>query len=142
MVLPDVNVLVYAHREDTEHHGACRGWLETVINGDEAYGVSELVLSGFLRVVTHPKVFSRPSAIADALAFAEQLRDRPNCVLIEPGARHWEIFRRLCTGHGVRGNLVPDAYLAALAIESGCEWVTTDRDFSRFTGLRWRHPVH
>jgi len=79
---------------------------------------------------------------ADALAFAEQLRGRPNCVLIEPGSRHWDIFRRLCTEHRVRGNLVPDAYLAALAIESGCEWVTTDRDFSRFTSLRWRHPVN
>ena len=141
MVLPDVNVLVYAHREDTAQHGACRRWLEGVLNGDEAYGVSELVLSGFLRIVTHPKVFTKPSGMQDALVFTDQLRDRPNCVLIEPGSRHWEIFRRLCTENGVKGNLVPDAYLAALAIESGCEWVTTDRDFSRFTGLRWRHPV-
>lgn len=141
MVLPDVNVLVYAHREDTTHHGGCRRWLEGVLNGDEAYGVSELVLSGFMRIVTHPKVFTKPSGMQDALAFADQVRDRPNCVLIEPGSRHWEIFRRLCTENGVKGNLVPDAYLAALAIESGCEWVTTDRDFSRFTGLRWRHPV-
>jgi toxin-antitoxin system PIN domain toxin len=141
LVLPDVNVLVYAHREDTAQHGPCRGWLETVLNGDEAYGVSELVLSGFVRMVTHPKVVTKPSGIADALAFAEQLRDRPNCVLIDPGPRHWEIFRRLCTESGVKGNLVPDAYLAALAIESGCEWVTTDRDFSRFAGLRWRHPA-
>lgn len=142
MVLPDVNVLVYAHREDTAQHGGCRGWLESVLNGDEAYGVSQLVLSGFVRIVTHPKVFTKPSGMVDALAFAEQLRDRPNCVLVEPGPRHWEIFRRLCTEAGVKGNLVPDAYLAALAIESGCEWVTTDRDFSRFTGLRWRHPVN
>ncbi len=141
MVLPDVNVLVYAHREDTVQHDGCRGWLEGVLNGDEAYGVSQLVLSGFVRIVTHPKVFTKPSGMADALAFAEQLRDRPNCVLVEPGSRHWEIFRRLCTEAGVKGNLVPDAYLAALAIESGCEWITTDRDFSRFTGLRWRHPV-
>lgn len=141
MVLPDVNVLIYAHREDTTQHRGCRRWLESVLNGDEAYGVSELVLSGFVRIVTHPKVFTKPSGMQDALAFADQLRDRPNCVLIEPGSRHWEIFRRLCTENGVKGNLVPDAYLAALAIESGCEWVTTDRDFSRFTGLRWRHPV-
>lgn len=141
MVLPDVNVLVYAHREDTAHHDACRGWLEGVVNGDEAYGLSELVLSGFVRVVTHPRVFTHPSGMADALAFAEQLRDRPNCVPVAPGPRHWDIFRRLCVENAVKGNLVPDAYLAALAIESGCEWITTDRDFSRFSGLRWRSPL-
>ena len=142
MVLSDVNVLVYAHRKDSAHHTGCRGWIEAVVNGDEAYGISELVLSGFIRVVTHPKVFAKPSKLADALAFADQLRDQPNCIVVEPGPRHWEIFRRLCVENGVRGNLVPDAYLAALAIESGCEWVTTDRDFSRFPGLRWRHPVN
>ncbi len=136
-----MNVLVYAHREDTTRHAGCRGWLEALINGDQAYGMSELVLSGFVRVVTHPKVFTRPSRIADALAFAGQLLGRPNCVPVAPGPRHWEIFRRLCTESGAKGNLVPDAYLAALAIESGCEWVTTDRDFSRFAGLRRSYPA-
>jgi toxin-antitoxin system PIN domain toxin len=140
VVLPDVNVLVYAHREDTVHHAACHRWLESVLNGDAAYGVSGIVLSGFVRVVTHPKVFTKPTGIADALAFAEQVREQPNCVPVDPGPHHWEIFRRLCTESGAKGNLVPDAYLAALAIESGCEWVTTDRDYSRFSGLRWRHP--
>ena len=138
MVLADVNVLVYAHREDSAHHAACRTWLEEVINGAESFGVSELVLSGFVRVVTHPKVFSRPSSLADALEFTDQLRGRPNGVLVAPGSRHWEIFAALCVGAGAKGNLVPDAYLAAMAIESGCEWVSTDRDFSRFKGLRWR----
>ena len=141
MYLPDVNVLVYAHREAAEHHAACRRWLESVINGDEAYGASELVLSGFVRVVTHPKVFARPSAISEALAFADQVRDQANCVPVAPGPRHWEIFSRLCSEGRVKGNLVADAYLAALAIESGCEWVTTDRDFGRFKGLRWRSPL-
>ena len=141
MLLFDVNVLVYAHREDAENHVAYREWLEGVINADAAYAVSELVLSGFVRVVTHPKVFVRPSPISDALAFAEQLRDQPNCVLLQPGPRHWGIFRRLCTESRVKGNLVPDAYLAALAIESGSEWITTDRDFSRFKDLRWRSPL-
>jgi toxin-antitoxin system PIN domain toxin len=134
-------VLVYGHREDTTHHAGCRSWIEGVMNGDEAYGVSELVLSGFVRGVTHPKVFTKPSGMADALSFADQLRDQPNCIVVEPGPRHWEIFRRLCVESSVKGNLVPDAYLAALAIESGCEWVTTDRDFSRFRGLRWHHPL-
>jgi toxin-antitoxin system PIN domain toxin len=142
VVLPDVNVLVYAHREDTPHHEGCRRWIENLLNGDEAYGASELVLSGFLRIVTHPKVFTRPSSVAEALAFAEQLRAQPNCVLVSPGVRHWEIFERLCRDVDARGNMVPDAYFAALAIESGCEWISTDRDFSRFKGLRWRHPLH
>ncbi len=141
MVLPDVNVLVYAHREDTEHHSACRRWLEAAINGEERYAVSELVLSGFVRVVTHPKVFASPSTLAQALEFAEQVREQPNAMLVEPGERHWSIFRRLCADSTVKGNLVPDAYFAALAIEGGCEWITTDRDFSRFAGLRWRSPL-
>ena len=82
MVLPDVNVLVYAHREETASHAACRKWLEDVINGDEYYGISDLVLSGFVRIVTHPKVFKRPSNVADALTFAVQVRDQPNCARI------------------------------------------------------------
>jgi toxin-antitoxin system PIN domain toxin len=111
------------------------------VNGDEAYGVSDLVLSGFLRIVTHPRVFVDPSPLAKALAFADEIRSPEHCVLVTPGERHWAIFARLCRSGAVRGNLVPDAYLAALAIEWGCEWITTDRDFSRFPGLRWRHPL-
>lgn len=141
MFLPDVNVLVYAHREDAPHHAPCHAWLEAVVNDHASFGVSELVLSGFVRVVTHPKVFVRPSTLPEALAFVEQLRGRPNAATVSPGERHWEIFRSLCEQAGAKGNLVQDAYLAALAIESGCEWVTTDRDFSRFEGLRWRHPL-
>ena len=141
MILTDVNILVYAHRDDAPDHGSYRAWLEGVVNGDEAYGVSELVLSGFIRVVTHAKVFNKPSPIAAAFEFADQLRGSPNSVRVDPGARHWPIFQRLCLEVGAKGNLVPDAYLAALAIESGCEWITTDRDYSRFAGLRWRHPL-
>ena len=141
MVLPDVNVLVYAHREDSAQHAGCREWVEAVINGNEAFGLSELVLSGFVRVVTHPKVFAKPSPLADALEFTEQLRARPNGIPVAPGPRHWDIFRALCIQAGAKGNLVPDAYLAAMAIESGCEWISTDRDFSRFKDLRWRHPL-
>lgn len=141
MVLPDVNVLVYAHREDATGHAAYRAWLEAVINGDEAYGITDQVLSGFIRVVTHPKVFRSPSRLVDAFAFARQVREQPNCVPVAPGPRHWELFERLCRDCDARGNLVPDAWLAAMAIETGCEWITTDRDFSRFKGLRWRHPL-
>ncbi len=140
MLLIDVNVLVYAHRQDTPNHSAYRRWLEAVLLSDRAYGVSDLVLSGFLRLVTHPRVFRTPTPLNQALAFAQDVREQPNCVIVEPGRRHWDIFTRLCRAAGARGNLVPDAYLAALAIESGCEWITTDRDYSRFDGLRWRLP--
>ena len=136
-----MNVLVYAYRKDAPRHEAYREWLDTVVNGDQAYGSSDLVLGSFLRVVTHPRVFSPPSPMDHALAFAAVLRDRPHCLRIGPGPRHWEIFERLCRETGVKGNLVPDAYLAALAIESGSEWISTDRDYSRFPGLRWRHPL-
>ena len=141
MILPDVNVLVYAHREDTPDHASYREWLEAVINGDQAYGMSDLVLSDFVRVVTHPRVFDPPSTIEQALAFVDDVRNQPNCVPVSPGPRHWSVFAKLCRTAGVKGNLVPDAYLAALAIESGSEWITTDRDFARFAQLSWRHPL-
>lgn len=99
------------------------------------------MLSGFLRIVTHLRIFTPPTPMEPALTFVERLRAQHTAVHVRPGRRHWEIFARLCREAGARGNLVPDAYLAALAIESGCELVTTDRDFSRFQGLRWRHPL-
>jgi len=141
MRLADVNVLVYAFRADAPGHAAHLAWVESLVGSDEAYGVSDHVLAGFLRVVTHPRVFRPPTPVARALAFARAFRDRRNAVPIAPGARHWDIFTRLCRHTGARGNLVPDAWLAALAIESGCELATTDRDFARFPDLRWRHPL-
>lgn len=137
----DVNVLVYAHRPESPDHDAHRSWLEESVNADAAYGVADLVLSGFVRVVTHPRVFNQPTPVAEAIRAAALLRGRPNCRVVEPRERHWAIFTGLCETVGARGSLVADAYLAALAIESGSEWITTDRDFSRFPGLRWRHPL-
>ncbi|WP_454063242.1 TA system VapC family ribonuclease toxin [Candidatus Nitrospira salsa] len=142
MEIVDVNVLVYAHREDSLDHTLYRTWLIQWTQSDAAFGISELVLSGFLRIVTHPKVFNQPTPLLTALAFVDAIRSQPTCVLISPGPRHWEIFSRLCREANVKGNLGPDAYLAAMAIESGSEWITTDRDYSRFSGLRWRHPLH
>lgn len=141
MILIDVNVLVYAHREDAPSHERYLSWMKDTITSPSAFGLTDLVLSGFLRVVTHPRVFSMPTPIDQALGFAETLRAQANCVLLQPGERHWSIFAGLCRSAGVKGNLVADAYLAALAIESGSEWITTDRDYSRFPGLRWRHPL-
>lgn len=141
MILADVNVLVHTFHAGSPDHDAYRSWLEDTIERDEPFAVSELVLSGFVRVVTHPRVFDPPVPRAEAFAFADALRSQPNAVVVAPGPRHWEIFQRLCARAGAKGSLVADAYLAALAIESGCEWITADRDFSRFEGLRWRHPL-
>jgi toxin-antitoxin system PIN domain toxin len=141
MQLTDVNVLVYAYRQDAPDHARYRAWLERLLAAPSAYGVSDVVLSGFLRVVTHPRVFDPPSPVGHAVGFADALRSRPNAVPVAPGPRHWAIFADLCRTAGVKGNLVPDAFLAALAIESGSEWITTDRDYARFSGLRWRHPL-
>ena len=105
------------------------------------YGLAEPVLAGFLRVVTNSKVFNQPSSLNSALRFTDELRTQPTCVLIAPGRRHWEIFAGLCRAANAKGNLIPDAWFAALAIESGSEWISTDRDYSRFPGLRWRHPL-
>ena len=141
MILPDVSVLVYAHREDAPDHAAYRAWLDGVVNSDSAFAIADVVLSGFIRVATHPRVFTPPTPSRLALRFADALREHPNCVTVAPRDRHWEIFTRLCREAGGRGNLVADAYLAAIAIESGSEWITTDRDYARFPGLRWRHPL-
>ena len=141
MTLPDVNVLVYAHREDSPHHGLCRDWLLDTLKGDQAFGLSHAVLAGVVRIVTHPRVFKQPSRLDVALAFVAGLLQQPHAVVIAPGPRHWEIFTQLCRDADARGNLAADAYLAALAIESGCEWITTDGDFARFPGLKWRPPA-
>jgi hypothetical protein len=140
MILPDVNILVHAFREDSPRHGELRPWLENLVFSDSSFGISELVLSGFLRIVTHPRVFDPPTPLDEALSFVEKLRDTPNAVVLAPGPRHWAIFTRLCGESDALGNLIPDAYLAALAIESGSEWVSTDRGFGRFKGLRWTAP--
>ena len=141
MILFDVNVLIYAHRQDTERHAEYRAWLEQALENTEPCAVSDLILSGCLRILTHPKVFLPPTPLAKALDYIRQLREHPNVAVLSPGQRHWTIFAELCAKTSVRGNLVSDAFHAALAIESGCEWITTNRDFARFPGLRWRHPL-
>lgn len=137
----DVNVLVHAHREDSPNHARYRAWLERACVADEPLGVGSLVLSGFVRVVTHPRVFADPSPLEVALGFAEAIRQAPSVLALAPGRRHWDIFARLCEQADARGNLVPDAYLAAMAIEVGASWYSADRDFARFPGLRLRHPL-
>lgn len=141
MFLMDVNVLVYAHREEAENHLAYREWLESVINGNVAFAYSELVLSGFLRVVTHPKIYEMPSTLASAMRFVGQIKNVPNAVCVAPGPKHWQIFIECLNQINATGNDIPDAYHAALSIEWNCEWVTADKGFKRFKGLKVRHPL-
>lgn len=139
MQLPDVNVLIYAHREDAPEHERYAAWLQALTTSDEPFALSDVVLSGFLRIVTNQRIFDPPTPMDMALAFCQRLVDWPRASLITPGRRHWELFIGLC--REIKGPLVTDAYIAALAIEHGCELVTTDSDFARFQGLRWRHPL-
>jgi toxin-antitoxin system PIN domain toxin len=141
VLLVDVNVLVYAFRRDAPNHPQYANWLRELVDSDTAYALADVVLSGFVRIVTHPAIFNPPSSIDRAIDFAEQIRNRPQCVNVIPGPRHWSIFTALCRETAAIGNLVPDAFLAALAIESGFEWITADRGFAKFPGLRWRHPL-
>ena len=139
MQLPDVNVLIYAHREDAPEHRRYAAWLRTLTASAAPFALSEAVLAGFLRIVTNGRIFDPPTPMATAVAFCQALVTRPRAVMIAPGRQHWDIFVGLC--RDVEGPLVTDAYLAALAIEHGCELVTTDSDFARFPPLRWRHPL-
>jgi toxin-antitoxin system PIN domain toxin len=141
MILPDVNVLIYAFREDMPHHRLCRAWLLEVVHGEARFGASPLVLSAVARITTNPRVFKMPSTIEEAFAFCDNLRAQPHCQSVEPGERHWDIFERLCVETETRGARVTDAWFAALAIEWGCEWVTLDRDYARFPGLKWQTPA-
>ena len=140
MILPDVNVLIYAFRADAERHEEYKGWLESVVNGPAAYGIAPQVLGSVVRICTHPRIHARPSRVRDAFEFCRVLLEQPNATVVTPGQRHWEIFEALCRESKATGNLVQDAWFAALAVESGCEWITTDRDYARFAGLACRAP--
>lgn len=140
MILPDVNILVNAFRRDSPDHAPCRKAVESLIEARSAFALSELALSGFVRITTHPRIFDPPARLEQALEFCEFLADQPHAVMLRPGPRHWEVFTRLCRESDARGNLVADAYHAALAIEHGARWLTLDRDFARFPGLDWITP--
>ncbi|HUN36031.1 MAG TPA: type II toxin-antitoxin system VapC family toxin [Trebonia sp.] len=141
MILIDTNVLVNAHRPEADRHGDYRDWLLDVINSPEPYAIADFALLGMVRIVTSPRIYSNPTPPEIALEFAERLRSQPHAMVVAPGARFWPTFRSLCEAAGARGNLIPDAYLAALAIEHGCELFTADSDFKKFPGLRFSHPL-
>lgn len=142
LLLPDVNVLVCAHVEDsTPDHSEYAAWITRLATGPEPFALSVLVLGGFVRVVTNPRIFDPPSGLDQSLAFVSSLAERPTARIVGPGPDHLDIFERLCREAGATGKLVADAQHAAVAVEHGCTMVSTDSDFSRFPGLRWRHPL-
>lgn len=143
MKLFDVNILVYAHRQDQTHHEFFRSRLESAVNGPDAFGLSILVAAGFLRIVTSVSFPNGPTPLSQALSVVESLAASPNCYWINPGARHWPLLSELCRLTRCSGKRISDAQHAAVAIENACTWVTRDEDFSAFTrhGLRlelWR----
>jgi toxin-antitoxin system PIN domain toxin len=140
MILADVNVLIYAFRKDVPQHAVCRPWLEGVVSGDAHFGMTRLALSAVVRITTNLRIFKEPSTAEEAFRFCDNLLGQPHCDAVEPGKRHWDIFHRLCRDTGTTGQRVTDAWFAALAIEWGCEWITMDRDYARFSGLRWSEP--
>jgi toxin-antitoxin system PIN domain toxin len=141
VLLADVNVYLYARRRESPRHDEHKAWLEDALGGPEPFGVSESILASFLRIVTNHRIYREPTPPATALEFCEVVLGAPAAVPVRAGARHWSIFAGLCQSTGARANVVPDAFLAALAIEHGATWVTTDAGFARFPGLRWRRPL-
>jgi toxin-antitoxin system PIN domain toxin len=141
LILPDVNVLIYAFRREGQQHDICRRWLAGIVADDALFGISPVALSAVVRIATNPRVFRVPSSIEEAFGFCDDILGQPHCQVVEPGERHWRIFQRLCTATRTRGPRITDAWFAALAIESGSEWITLDRDFARFPGLKWREPA-
>lgn len=139
MILVDVNLLVYAYNDAAEHHSAARRWLDSVWAGSELVALPWTVLHAFLRLTTSSRVMPSPLATGDALDILDEWRS--NVIVVEPGPRYWSIFRELVIDAQVRGALVSDAHLAALAIEHDATLYTADADFRRFAGLRVVNPL-
>jgi toxin-antitoxin system PIN domain toxin len=141
MIVIDANLLLYAHDSSSPRHGDAAGWLVRAMSGTESVGLGLATILAFLRISTDPRIFLRPFAADDALAIVEEWLATPNVTLLAPGDRHWRSLSDLAKRGQARGPLLMDAHLAALAIEHGATLATTDRDFSRFPGLRTVDPT-
>lgn len=141
MIVPDVNILVYAFRADAPEHETYAHWLNTAL-AQESIGIADATLSGFVRIVTHPRITSAPAPVDAALQFTRRLADAPRVRWLSQGVAVWEQFDALASQDaGIRGNLVPDAYLAALCLANNARLATRDRGFARYPGLRWFDPA-
>lgn len=141
MIVPDVNLLVHAYNSDSDVHEAARAWLEDLLSGTAAVGFSWIAMLGFLRITTHRRVMARPLDVQTAISHVRGWLAQPYARVLEPTPRHAEVLFRLLVDLGTAGNLTTDAHLAALAIEHQAEIHSTDADFTRFRGLRWRNPL-
>jgi len=141
VILVDSNLLVYAHGSSLPQHAGAKAWLDAQLNGETPVGLPWPSLLAFLRLVTNPRVFGKPEPLAEARRRVTDWLDRPVVWIPQPTERHREILENMLVRGGVQGNLVPDAHLAALAIEHGLVLCSTDRDFTRFPDLRWRNPL-
>jgi toxin-antitoxin system PIN domain toxin len=141
VILIDANLLLYAYHPRAEQHQKSRAWLEAVLSGPDLVRFAWLTLWGFLRIATNARVFERPLSTPEAEAAISSWLAQPTAGILEPGERHWGILRDLVRDGQAAGPLVMDAVLAAIAVEHGATLCTTDRDFSRFSGLRWTNPL-
>ena len=141
MILVDVNLLIYAVNQDAPLHREAKAWLESILSGEEILGLSWIVVLAFLRLTTRSGLFTQPLSIEAALDLVQLWLDCEAARLVHPGPKHAKVLRELLLKSGAGGNLTTDAHLAALAIEHDAELCSVDRDFARFSGLRWRDPL-
>ena len=141
MILVDINLLLYAEDTLAPRHAIALRWWEQQLSGSDPVGLCWPVLSGYIRIATNPRIQRNPLTLAEAAAAIDSWFDQPCVRLLTPSEGHWPIFKRLLREGNAIGNLVSDAHIAALAIEHSCELQTTDVDFSRFRGLRWKNPL-
>ena len=141
MIVVDVNLLIYAVNEDAPTHRKAKSLLESALSGAETVGLSWPVLLAFLRLTTRAGLFQRPLSVRTAFDIVDAWLQQPSVTIAEPTDRHLRTLRDLVLVLGTGGNLTSDAHLAALAIEHGAELCSTDSDFARFGGLRWRNPL-
>lgn len=141
MKLPDVNLLLYAYDDQSPRHERAKAWLEETLAGPETVAFAWAVLLAFLRISTHPRIFERPLAPEAALDLVDAWLAQPAATIAHPTPGHARVLRDLLLTAGTAGNLVPDAHLAALAVEHGAELCSSDADFSRFAGVHWVDPL-
>ena len=141
MILLDVNLLVYAYDETSKYHAKARSWWEFQLNGSIMVGLSWVGLLGFIRLLTNPRIYENPYAPPEILAIVRSWLEQPHVKIIHPSEQHFTLLANLIGQIGTAGNLTTDAHLAALAIERGLILQTTDSDFARFPGLKWKNPL-
>jgi toxin-antitoxin system PIN domain toxin len=141
VILVDANILLYAEDSLNPYHERARGWLDEQLSGSSPVCLAWMVLNAFIRIGTNPRVFEHPLLLDQAISRVQAWLDQPCTLVIRPTERHWSVFQEMLVTGQASGNLVPDAHLAALAVEHGCELYSSDSDFSRFPKLKWRNPL-